>query len=184
MRDRCGIKGGTGLQPPLRPSSGEGLGSRRPSCSGRNAYDFLPVDSTTVLRQRRSTGSRPSIRRLGVPRWHLSTARRPPVRRDLALWMLASQMWSRHSGAEGPGREGRRTDWVSHVHRKSLGKALRARGSSRAKSFEIKLSPKSVGRLRDTLLTRRARAARSADRPRASGRLARSGSSEAPSVRR
>jgi hypothetical protein len=39
-----------------------------------------------------------------------------------------------------------------YVHRKSLGKALRARGYSSAKSVEIKLSPKSVARLRDTLL--------------------------------
>lgn len=39
-----------------------------------------------------------------------------------------------------------------YVHRKSLGKALRARGYSTAKSVEIKLSPESVNRLRDTLL--------------------------------
>jgi hypothetical protein len=39
-----------------------------------------------------------------------------------------------------------------YVHRKSLGKALRARGDSSAKSVEIKLSPTSVTRLRDTLL--------------------------------
>jgi hypothetical protein len=39
-----------------------------------------------------------------------------------------------------------------YVHRKSLGKALRARGYSSAKSIEIKLSPESATRLRDTLL--------------------------------
>jgi hypothetical protein len=39
-----------------------------------------------------------------------------------------------------------------YVHRKSLGKALRARGYSRAKSVEIKLGSESATRLRDTLL--------------------------------
>jgi len=39
-----------------------------------------------------------------------------------------------------------------YVHRKSLGKALRARGYSTAKSIEIKLSAESATRLRDTLL--------------------------------
>jgi len=39
-----------------------------------------------------------------------------------------------------------------YVHRKSLGKALRARGYSSAKSIEIKLNPASATRLRDTLL--------------------------------
>ncbi len=39
-----------------------------------------------------------------------------------------------------------------YVHRKSLGKALRARGYSSAKSVEIKLSAKSAAQLRETLL--------------------------------
>jgi hypothetical protein len=39
-----------------------------------------------------------------------------------------------------------------YVHRKSLGKALRARGYSSAKSIEIKLSAESATRLRETLL--------------------------------
>lgn len=39
-----------------------------------------------------------------------------------------------------------------YVHRKSLGKALRARGYSAAKSVEIKLSAKSADRLREALL--------------------------------
>jgi len=39
-----------------------------------------------------------------------------------------------------------------YIRRKSLGKALRARGYSSAKSVEIKLSAESVTRLRDTLL--------------------------------
>lgn len=39
-----------------------------------------------------------------------------------------------------------------YVHRKPLGKALRARGYSSAKSVEIKLSAKSATRLREALL--------------------------------
>lgn len=39
-----------------------------------------------------------------------------------------------------------------YFHRKSLGKALRARGYSSAKSIEIKLSAESATRLRDALL--------------------------------
>jgi hypothetical protein len=39
-----------------------------------------------------------------------------------------------------------------YVHRKSLGKALRARGESDAKSIEVKLNSESASRLRDTLL--------------------------------
>ncbi len=39
-----------------------------------------------------------------------------------------------------------------YFHRRSLGKALRARGESSAKSIEIKLSAESATRLRDTLL--------------------------------
>jgi len=39
-----------------------------------------------------------------------------------------------------------------YVHRKSMGKALRARGYSSAKSIEVKLSAESAARLRNTLL--------------------------------